>query len=209
MPYHLPALLLGLIVGAYWARVVKMVLKQRRQTGRDANFVPREKLGKALRIIWYPAVVLWILVPFLIACTVWRGPLLKLPSWSIAYSWIAVMVAFACLVLTWICWKKMGKSWRMGIDPNEKTLLIVTGPYAYVRHPIYGLQMVMALASILTVPSIAMLIICGIIIFFLAWEARREEQYLLGVQGDAYGEYMKRVAGFMPRSLTPYRPSVV
>jgi len=207
MPYHVPALLLGLIVGIYWARVVKMVLKQRRQTGRDANFFPRESLGRLLRIIWYPAVLMWVVVPFFVAFTPFRSPLLTSIAWPIVISWIAVIIAALCLVLTWICWKKMGKSWRMGIDPNEKTQLIVSGPYAYVRHPIYALQILLAVASILTVPSLAMLIVCGIIIIFLYWEATREERYLVQVQGGTYASYMKQVGGFVPRSLVPYQPA--
>lgn len=207
MPYDLPALLLGLIVGTYWARVVKMVLKQRKQTGRDANFVPRETLGLILRFIWYPSVVLWVLVPFLVTFLPWRSGPLKPLFASTTVSWIAVALASICLALTWICWKKMGKSWRMGIDPNEKTQLIVSGPYAFVRHPIYGLQIILAAASILAVPNLAMGIVCGIIMVFLYWEARREERYLVGVQGELYENYMKHVGRFFPSSFAPYQPA--
>jgi protein-S-isoprenylcysteine O-methyltransferase Ste14 len=51
----------------------------------------------------------------------------------------------------------MGKSWRMGINPNEKTQLIVSGPYAYIRHPIYAIQSLMLLASMILLPSPLML----------------------------------------------------
>src|SRR5690348_12390870 len=114
---HWPPLLLGLLVGAYWARVVKMVLKQRRQTGRDANFVPRERLGLALRFIWYPVVVLWIVLPLVAACSR-NGPRVMHPLYESAWvEWPAVMVAVVAFAATWVCWKRMGKSWRMGIDP--------------------------------------------------------------------------------------------
>jgi protein-S-isoprenylcysteine O-methyltransferase Ste14 len=206
MPYSIPALLLGLIVVIYWARVLKMVLKQRRKTGRDANFVPRETLGKLLRIFWYPAVVLWIVVPFLISLTSIRFAGLQLYPLPSTLAWAGVTIAAVCLILTWICWKKMGKSWRMGIDPTEKTQLVVSGPYAYVRHPIYALQIVLAAVSIVIVPALTMLIVCSIIIVFLYWEARREEQYLLGVHGDIYRLFMKNVGGFFPHSLVPYQP---
>lgn len=39
-----PALCVGLIVAFYWARVIKLVLKTRRLTGRAANFFPPETL---------------------------------------------------------------------------------------------------------------------------------------------------------------------
>ena len=55
-------------------------------------------------------------------------------------SWPAALVALAAYLATLVCWKKMGKSWRMGIDPNETTQLIITGPYRHVRHPIYAVD---------------------------------------------------------------------
>jgi len=209
MPHQLPALLLGIIVTVYWARVLKMVVKQRRRTGRDANFVPRETLGRTLRIIWYPAVILWIIIPFVAALWPGRIPGLNPYRLPIAFPWIAAFIAAACLILTWICWRKMGRSWRMGIDPDEKTQLIVSGPYAYVRHPIYALQILLALASMVVILSFAMVVTCGIIIIFLYWEARREEEYLLRLHGEIYGSYKNCVGGFFPRSFVPYRTACV
>lgn len=201
MPTYLPALAIGLIVGFYWLRVVKMVIKQKRRTGRDANFVPRESLGYYLRFVWYPVVILWVALPWVLA---WYDDLpqpmrrMAIPVWL---SWIGVVLAAACLGLTMYCWRQMGRSWRMGIDPDEKTQLIVTGPFAHVRHPIYALSCAMMLASVLAVPVLAM---CGIAVLhngFLQWEARREERYLLSAHGAAYANYMKQSGRFLPRVL--------
>jgi len=205
MSIYFPALLLGLIVGAYWARVIKMVLKQRRRTGRDANFVPRETLGLVLRFIWYPVVAMWVAHPYLNA--VWINP----PSpFRPLYddprlAWAGVCVAAMSLGFTWICWKRMGKSWRMGIDPNEKTQLIFSGPYAFVRHPIYALSCLLMIASALTIPSMLMLILATLHILFLQWEASREERYLVQTHGQAYTAYRRHVGRMLPRSLSAYR----
>jgi protein-S-isoprenylcysteine O-methyltransferase Ste14 len=100
----------------------------------------------------------------------------------------------------------MGKSWRMGIDPNEKTQLVFTGPFAYVRHPIYGLSQLLMLMTILIVPSPAMLLVGVLHILFMQWEVRREDRYLCSVHGDAYAAYQRKVGRFFPKSLQPYRP---
>jgi protein-S-isoprenylcysteine O-methyltransferase Ste14 len=194
MPKDWSALCIGLIIGAYWARVIKLVLKARRRTGRDANFVPREPLGRALRLIWYPTVIVWVAYPFFHA---WRptGLLYSLPI----VRWLAVAIAVIAFLATLVCWKRMGKSWRMGIDPNEKTQLIVSGPYAYVRHPIYALSSILMLASIFAVPTIVMIVVGLIHLFFLQWEARREEQHLVRVHGESYQQYMSTVGRFLPR----------
>ncbi|HTL29417.1 MAG TPA: isoprenylcysteine carboxylmethyltransferase family protein [Tepidisphaeraceae bacterium] len=197
MPKDWAALCIGLIVGAYWARVLKLVLKARRRTGRDANFVPPEPLGRALRIVWYPTVVIWIAHPLYSA---WQpfGFLYLQPI----VRWTSVAIALVAFIATLVCWKKMGKSWRMGIDPNEKTQLVVSGPYAYVRHPIYALSSLMMIASVTAVPTILMIVVGGIHLVFLQWEARREERHLVQIHGPSYANYMTTVWRFIPRPRT-------
>lgn len=203
--YWWPGLCIGLIVGFYWARVIKLVYKTRRLTGRAANFLPPEPLGRALRIVWYPTVVVWIVAPLVTAFVHRRPNFLELLFINQVIAGLAVAVAFAALAATMVCWRLMGTSWRMGIDPNEKTQLIITGPYAYVRHPIYALSSALMIASVIAVPS-PLMIIAGVIhLIFLQWEARREEQYLVGTHGPMYSEYLRRVGRFTPRSLSPYQ----
>jgi protein-S-isoprenylcysteine O-methyltransferase Ste14 len=120
--------------------------------------------------------------------------------------WTAVAVAVGAWVATLVCWKKMGKSWRMGINPAEKTQLIVSGPYAYVRHPIYALSSVLVIASAVAVPTILMICVAVVHCALLQWEARREERYLLGVHGQPYADYVGSVGRFVPRSLAAHKP---
>ncbi len=202
---NLPALLLGLIILAYWARVVRLTLKTRRRTGRAGNFIPTEKVGRWLRLIWNPVVVAWIALPLIVA---FRGSALPqgLRPWPIPQpvTWIALVIAAAAFAATLVCWKRMGKSWRMGIDPGEKTQLVLSGPYAYVRHPIYGLSSLLMLCSVVIVPSIAMVIVGLLHLLLLQWEARREERYLIKVHGQVYADYAAHTGRFFPISLTPY-----
>jgi protein-S-isoprenylcysteine O-methyltransferase Ste14 len=201
-----PALAIGLIVGFYWARVIKLVFKTRRDTGRAANFVPPEPLGRALRILWYPTVTAWICLP-LIIFLIRRPPdgLRPLYTWPLII-WPAVAIALAALYGTLICWRKMGKSWRMGIDPGEKTQLVFTGAYAYVRHPIYALSSLLMLASVTAVPAPLMIVVAVIHLCFLQWEARREERYLVQLHGADYGSYLSHVGRFVPKAFRAYSP---
>jgi protein-S-isoprenylcysteine O-methyltransferase Ste14 len=204
MDIHLPGLLAGLIVGAYWARVLRMVYKFRRTTGRAANFVPPELLGRLLRIVWYPAVALWVFLPLLSALRVKTPPFLRRLYEQPVVEWLAVCMAAAALSASLACWRRMGKSWRMGIDPDERTRLIVTGPYAFVRHPIYALSSLLMLATVVAVPTPAMLIVATIHLLFLQWEARREEKYLVKIHGIEYQQYLRHVGRFLPRSASRY-----
>lgn len=203
-----PALIAGVMIGAYWARVVKLVRKTRRTSGASANFVPPEPLGRVLRIIWYPAVGLWIALPLLVAF--WPEPpaLLRPMDFPAPVAWIALLIAAAAFGATLVCWKKMGRSWRMGINPSEKTELIFTGPYRYVRHPIYALSSVLMLATLAIVPCALMLVVALAHLVLLQWEAHREERHLLDVHGQAYEDYAKHVGRFVPKFNRRYNAAV-
>lgn len=210
MPYIYCSLVLGLIVGFYWARVLKLVRKTRKKTGQSAQFVPSEPLGRALRILWYPTVALWVLHPWLTVAAYFidlRLPALFTPLWTSPLTlYPATAIALLALWGTLICWRKMGTSWRMGINPGEKTELIVSGPYAYVAHPIYALQQLLALASAAILATPLILIVAAIELLFLQWEARREEQHLISVHGEIYANYNRSVGRFIPRSTKPFIP---
>ncbi len=195
------ALAIMFIVGFYWGRVIKLVLKARRVEGHSAHFLPPELIGKIIRVIWYPTVGIWILTGLLVA-TLDPAPAPLVPLYNIPAIQIpAVVLAFIILLLTMRCWRKMGRDWRMGIDPNEKNNLIITGPYAYVRHPIYALQQALAVMSAIAVPVPMMLAVAIIEIVLLTWEAIREERHLTRVHGQTYGDYIKRTGRFIPKIL--------
>jgi protein-S-isoprenylcysteine O-methyltransferase Ste14 len=188
----------GAIVAFYWFKVLQLVDRAKRRTGA-AGLLPREPIGRATRLIWTPVILIWIIVPVLTGLHRQSSILLRPIYRAGVWGWIAVAVMALCFAATAACWMRMGKSWRMGIDPNEKTALIATGPYAIVRHPIYALSQIMMLATMAIVPSPLMLGAGILHIGFLQWEARREERYLLAVHGPVYAAYCQRVGGFLPR----------
>src|SRR4051812_38986266 len=69
---NLPLLLIGIVMAAYWYRVLRMARKQRQRSGRAANLIPAEPLGRVLRVLWAPAIVIWIGHP--IASPFWNDP---------------------------------------------------------------------------------------------------------------------------------------
>jgi protein-S-isoprenylcysteine O-methyltransferase Ste14 len=200
-------LVIGCILGAYWARVVRMAYKARRRTATrrgvglavlGANFVPPEPLGRALRTVWIPIVLAWIALPF-VGFAVDRPPRWLHPAWAVpAVAWTAVIVAAGAFGATWVCWKQMGRNWRMGIDPAERTTLVLGGAFRYVRHPIYALSCVLMLATLAAVPNVAMLIVAILHIALLRWEAGREEMHLMALHGQTYVDYASRTGRFVP-----------
>jgi protein-S-isoprenylcysteine O-methyltransferase Ste14 len=187
-----------MIVGGYWLRVLRMARKARKKTGRAANFLPTETIGRVLRIVWVPIIMIWVSQPFVTGLIQpRRGPLAPLVR-SAWIAWVMVLVAGVCFWLSRVCWKAMGRSWRMGIDPAERTSLVLSGPYQYVRHPIYALSQLMMLATMTATPSPLMLVAGVFHLVLMQWEARREERHMLQTHGDAYSNYCSRVSRFLP-----------
>jgi protein-S-isoprenylcysteine O-methyltransferase Ste14 len=203
----IPILIIALTLGGYWLRVVEMARRQKRRSGRAANFIPSEQTGRWNRFLWIPAVVIWVAHPFYSAFTTSpAGPLAPLARVPSGMKWAMAGVVVCCAALTTVCWKRMGKSWRMGIDPNEKTNLIVSGPYAYVRHPIYALSLAMMAATMAAILSPMMLLAGLIHLALLVWEARREESHLAALHGETYRRYCSRVGRFVPMPNRRYVP---
>ncbi len=196
LPRDYPCLIVGILMLAYWGRVARMAYKMRRKTGRAANFIPTEPLGKTLRIIWQPIVWAWIVLPIIAA--------FRPAADSPIIQWLGVVLAVAAFLATLSCWRRMGKSWRMGIDPTEKTTLIFTGPYAYVRHPIYGLSSLLMIATVMVLPTPLMMFVAIVHLMLLQWEARREERNLSRLHGQQYDDYRSRTGRFFPASVRAY-----
>lgn len=181
-------------VTLYWVTVVVKSFILARKIGKDPNVVPRERTGQLSRLIWVPTIICWMLL-------LWQGvfnpdaALFTLPA---SIESLASLIVILATALTFWCWREMGRSWRIGIDPNEKTKLIITGPYQFVLHPIYSLSMVLSLATFFTLPSFAMLVVIAIHITMLNIESRREENHLIRIHGQTYRDYQQRVGRFTP-----------
>lgn len=193
---RLPSLIAGCCLLVYWGAVVSKAVRFARKEKHDANVIPRETTGRWLRVVWIPAIVAWCFQP-------WRrvfGPAQFQPLYLSVFGLVGATVCVIATAATFVCWREMGKSWRIGIDPGETTTLIFTGPYRFVRHPIYALGSLLAIGTLATTPTRLMLLLAFLHLGFLQIEARREERYLLGKHGSAYADYTKRVSRFLPRA---------
>lgn len=136
----------------------------------------------------------------------WLGVLsLPLPGWL---RWIGVAVGFLSLAL--YAWSRatLGKEWSSNLLLGENHSLVTTGPYRWIRHPIY-LAMIGFMISIALVTAdlflVAFLLVSTI---DLALRIPKEEQMMVEKFGEEYKTYMQRTGRIFPKlsSLTPTPP---
>jgi protein-S-isoprenylcysteine O-methyltransferase Ste14 len=98
--------------------------------------------------------------------------------------------------------RTLGKNWGVSTSLEVKLRddheLIQSGPYALVRHPMYGGAFVLTLGLLLLYPMWVILVLGGSMIFSLTRRARREERALAERFGEAWGEYRKRTRFLIP-----------
>ncbi len=193
---RLPPLIAGCCLLVYWGTVIRKAFRFTRKETHGVNLIPRERVGRWIRIVWIPAILAWCVQPWLA---------LRNNSYRSTWTVVGFFGAAVCIsapVATFSCWREMGKSWRIGIDPHEKTPLVFSGPFRIVRHPIYTLSILLMFGTLATTPTPTMLVIAIVHIACLQFEARREEAYLLTKHGDSYATYSRRVGRFLPRANT-------
>jgi protein-S-isoprenylcysteine O-methyltransferase Ste14 len=198
----LPGLLLALVLWLYWARVAAMSHRVKRRTRGLAGIVPEQWVEKAMWLAWIPLVFAWLTLPVL-ALRSSRAPF-ALPAFALQapYSilrWTAALTALACLLATWHVWRAMGANWSMAVTAARNRELLTEGPFARVRHPIYALSLLLMLCSLLVVPTLPMLLVAVAHGTLMVLKARNEEQFLLGLHGEAYARYCARTGRFLPR----------
>jgi protein-S-isoprenylcysteine O-methyltransferase Ste14 len=141
-------------------------------------------------LIWFSPLI-YAIVPSWLA---WSK--IGLPDWA---RWIGVGTGLATLAL--ITW--MFRSIGTGITPTVATRrehrLSTSGPYRWIRHPLYTFGTLAFLALGLMADSWFMLLMPVVAFVLLALRTPNEEAHLIEKFGDEYREYMKRTGRYLPR----------
>jgi len=98
-----------------------------------------------------------------------------------------------------MCWALVFfRSWRFRAELDVGHELATGGPFALVRHPIYAGINLLALGTVLWVPT--SIVFAGAVLLILGSDlrGRAEEKLLADAFGDAYRAYMRKVKRLLP-----------
>jgi protein-S-isoprenylcysteine O-methyltransferase Ste14 len=85
-----------------------------------------------------------------------------------------------------------------GASPHPGDRIVVTGPYRFVRHPMYAAALVGALGLALLMESWAFLCAFLVYLVLILVLVRREEESLRRAFGGHYADYAARVSRLVP-----------
>lgn len=124
-------------------------------------------------------------------------------SFKNAPAWMALSItgdAIAVIGLLVCIWarKTLAGNWSMQLDAKKGHELITSGPYAYVRHPIYTGFLLLFLGAAMTVGNSGAAIGFLILLIGCYIRIRLEEKFMIQIFGKKYAEYKKHVKALIP-----------
>ena len=111
----------------------------------------------------------------------------------------AVGVALCMLGIALAIWARiyLGNNWGMPMTLKKNPELVTTGPYSYVRHPIYAGLLLAMLGSALATNLFWLVILIFVGAYFI-YSAVQEQKNMLREFPVAYPAYMKRTKMLIP-----------
>jgi len=123
----------------------------------------------------------------------------SLTSSADAVFFAVVGVILCAIGIVFAVWARvyLGKNWGMPMTLREKPELVTSGPYQFVRHPIYSGFLLAMFGTALVDGAIWLLILILAGIYFI-YSAKVEEKMMLEEFPDQYPGYMKRTKMLVP-----------
>jgi protein-S-isoprenylcysteine O-methyltransferase Ste14 len=114
-------------------------------------------------------------------------------------AWALVGVAWIGFVITWWARIHLGRLWSVGVTRTADHRVVDTGPYAFVRHPIYTGLILAIIATAAMVGTPLQWLGGALVVLGLYVKARAEEEFLREQLGaESYADYARRVPMLVP-----------
>jgi protein-S-isoprenylcysteine O-methyltransferase Ste14 len=150
------------------------------------------KIGGLLGLIGFLSIIIFVIDPNWLAFAH-----ISLPLWS---RWAGVALALTGFALLQWAQVTLGKSWSDTPRMMKGQTLIISGPYQFIRHPIYT-AFILILGSTLLISSnwLIGLAWLGMTALEVVSRIGFEESLMLEYFGDQYRDYMKKTGQLLPR----------
>lgn len=115
---------------------------------------------------------------------------------SLAIKTLGAGFVSGAIVLFGAALRRLGKSWRLGIDRTNPGPLVTEGVYRWTRHPIYVAFDLLFVGTFLVLGRLIFLVLALAWLPLLHTIMQREERFLSRLYGDSYRTYCGRVGRY-------------
>jgi protein-S-isoprenylcysteine O-methyltransferase Ste14 len=181
-------LLSGLSISIYFRRKAN-------QTGEEIDVKEEGSLILNLRRIF--GLLLWLSAFAYLINPAWMAwSQLPLPYWL---RWVGAGILLVCIPLVYWVFSSLGMNVTPTVVIRQEHSLVMSGPYRWVRHPLYtvGFLMFVGLSHLAANWFILLMLVLGIIP--ISMRTPLEEGRLIEYFGDEYRDYMQHTGRYLPR----------
>lgn len=179
----------GAVISAYYR------LKADRETGERASlkeegleiFVPLRLFG----LCGWLGVFAFMLNPSWMA---WSR--VDLPE---GLRWLGVGLGMLSDLLAYWIFSNLGTNVTPTVVTRTRARLVTSGPYRWVRHPLYSMGLIADLGFALLAENWFIALTALLVFAMLVLRTRKEEARLIEKFGDEYRRYMERSGRYFPR----------
>ncbi len=119
------------------------------------------------------------------------------PPWT---GVLGAVLAFGSLPLLWWVHASLGSNFSSTLHLREQHTLVASGPYRWVRHPMYTVLLLFAFGQLwLTGNALVGGALIGGLVLVVTTRVGREEALMLRQFGPAYQAYIARTGSLLPR----------
>jgi len=177
--------LIYLIVRLFYQRQIKTSTEYTRVNENQEKFLFR------IFSLAYLLLVLYFLTTWIDFAS------LNFPQWL---RWIGVIISISGIGLFAWSHQALGNNWTAILALAKEHQLVTSGPYRYVRHPMYSAFFVIGAGFFILSANwlLALIYFVPLTTMYFA-RVNKEEQMMIDRFGDEYREYMKKTGRIFPR----------
>ena len=183
--YHALMPVIWLIWLMYWALAAigtKPAARSERPASRLTHSIPIVLGG------------LMLAFPDLLGPTLQQRFVAATPAWF----WLGLALVGCGLVLTVVARMSLGSNWSGIVTLKQDHELVRSGPYAFMRHPIYTGLLLALIGTAIAIGEWRALIGVALIALGLVRKLMIEERFMMAQFGEAYAHYRAHVRALVP-----------
>ena len=181
-------LLFILIWAVFWIYWIAAAIRTR-------SPVKRTQTGLSFRAYIVLIAVLWVILVRLVAPDIMLETIIPQGTASAA---AGLIIALAGLGFAFHARMHLGKNWSGNPVIRVDHQIVRTGPYRYVRHPIYTGMLLMITGTAIGIGFVWVICLIPLFLAVFAIKIRMEETFLTEEFGEAYLQYRREVKALIP-----------